>query len=232
MPEPVMAQGPVAFFRELPIPFELQHDGPGSERGLEYDTVSGKYAEFVEAEILPKVEKDYNVRLTKDPQGRVTIGGSSGGIAAFTVAWERPDAFRKVLSTVGSFVNLRGGDAYPSLIRKTERKPLRVFLEDATGDLDNAFGNWPLANQQMHAALKYMGYDVRFDWAEGYAHNSDFGGAKFPDAMKWLWRKDKFTPVLDTRGDLVHSTCAGDSGGSAAGAGETVATTKKPTTAR
>ena len=83
-----------------------------------------------------------------------------------------PEAFRKVLSTIGSFTNIRGGNAYPSLIRKTERKPLRVFLQDSSGDLDNQFGNWPIANQQMHAALKYMGYDVKFDFVEGFGHNS------------------------------------------------------------
>ena len=113
-----------------------------------------------------------------------------------------PRLFRKVYSSVGSFTNLRGGNVYPSLVRKTEPKPIRVYMADTSGDVDNVAGSWPWANQQMASALKYMGYDVRFDWAEGYAHNSDFGGSKFPDAMKWLWRKETHTPVLDTRGDL------------------------------
>src|SRR5205823_11042703 len=126
-------------------------------------------------------------------------GSSSGGICAFTVAWERPDVFRKVCSNVGSFVNLRSGNAYPSLIRKTERKPLRVYLADCSGDLDNPFGNWPLANKQMLAALKYTGYDARLDFAEGYGHGSKHGGSVFPDSLKWLWRKEKPQPVVDTR---------------------------------
>ena len=93
-------------------------------------------------------------------------------------------------SSVGSFTNLRGGNIYPALVRKTEPKPIRVYMADTSGYVDNAFGSWPWANQRMASALKYMGYDTRFDWAEGYAHNSDFGSSKFSDAMKWLWRKD------------------------------------------
>src|SRR4029079_16641426 len=99
---------------------------------------------------------------------RAICGASSGGICAFTVAWERPDAFRKVLSHIGSFTNIRGGQVYPALIRKTEKKPLRVFLQDGSNDLDNAFGNWPLANQEMAAELQFDGYDYRFDIGIGY----------------------------------------------------------------
>jgi enterochelin esterase family protein len=172
----------------------------GSNRSLEYDSLGDRYGRFLLEEILPEVEKQY--RLSTDPEMRAICGASSGGICSFTVAWERPDAFRKVLSTIGSFVNLRGGDAYPSLIRKTERKPIRVFLEDASGDLDNAFGNWPIANQQMHAALKYMGYDVRFDFAEGYGHNSKHGGSIFPEALKWLWRPAEKIAAVESKGDL------------------------------
>lgn len=171
-----------------------------SNRSFEYDSLGDRYARFLLEEILPEVEKKYNV--SKDPEQRAICGASSGGICAFTVAWERPDQFRKVLSTVGSFTNLRGGNVYPSLVRKTEPKPLRVYLADTSGDVDNAFGSWPWSNQLMASALKYMGYDVRFDWAEGYGHNSDHGGALFPEALKWLWRKERFEPVIDTRGDL------------------------------
>jgi sugar lactone lactonase YvrE/enterochelin esterase-like enzyme len=171
-----------------------------SNRSLEYDSLGDRYARFLMEEILPEVEKQWP--LTKDPEKRAICGASSGGICSFTVAWERPDAFRKVLSTIGSFVNLRGGNAYPSLIRKTERKPIRVFLEDSSGDLDNPFGNWPLANEQMHSALKYMGYDVRFDFVEGYGHNSKHGGSILPDALKWLWRDEKHVPQIDIKGDL------------------------------
>jgi enterochelin esterase family protein len=113
---------------------------------------------------------------------------SSGGICALTVAWERPDLFRKVLSHIGSFTNIRGGHVYPSLIRKTEKKPLRVFLQDGSNDLDNEHGNWPLANREMAAALKFAGYDYEFVFGEG-AHNGNHGGAIFPDSMRWLWRK-------------------------------------------
>ena len=157
-----------------------------NNRSPEYDSLGDRYARFLIEEILPEVEKQWP--LSKDPARRAICGASSGGICSFTVAWERPDAFGRVLSTIGSFVNLRGGNAYPSLIRKTEKKPIRVFLEDASGDLDNPFGNWPIANQQMAAALKYQGYDVRFDFAEGYGHNSNHGGSIFPEALKWLWR--------------------------------------------
>ena len=157
-----------------------------SNRSLEYDSLGDRYARFLTEEILPEVAKIST--LSTDPEQRAICGASSGGICAFTVAWERPDQFRKVLSTIGSFVNLRGGNVYPSLIRKTEAKPLRVFLQDGSNDLDNPFGNWPLANQQMNAALKYMKYDCQFVFGDGQ-HNSNHGGAIFPEAVKWLWRK-------------------------------------------
>jgi enterochelin esterase-like enzyme len=156
-------------------------------RSFEYDTLSDQYARFLEKEILPEVGRGYNLR--QDAAGR-TIGGiSSGGICAFTVAWERPDLFSKVLSHVGSFTNIRGGDVYPSLIRKTERKPIRVFLQDGSGDLNNLHGNWPLANQQMASALKLMGYDYRFEFGDG-GHNGKHGGAILPDSLRWLWRDE------------------------------------------
>ena len=177
-----------------------RQNGAHSNRSLEYDSLGDRYVRFLVEEIIPEVKKKYTV--SDDPELRAIGGSSSGAICAFTSAWERTDIFRKVYSSVGSFTNLRGGDVYPSLVRKTEPKPIRVYMADTSGDVDNAFGSWPWANQQMASGLKYMGYDVRFDWAEGYAHNSDFGGSKFPDAMKWLWRKDKHTPVLDTKGDL------------------------------
>lgn len=177
-----------------------QQKGKHSNRSLEYDSLGDHYVRFLIEEIIPEVKKKYTI--SDDPEMHAIGGSSSGAICAFTAAWERTDFFRKVYSSVGSFTNLRGGDVYPSLVRKTDPKPIRVYMADTSGDVDNAYGSWPWANQQMASALKYMGYDIRFDWAEGYAHNSDFGGAKFPDAMKWLWRKEAHTPVLDTRGDL------------------------------
>jgi len=160
-------------------------EGVGSNRSVEYDSLSPKYAEFLEKEILEEVGKNY--RLTDDPNMRAICGMSSGGICAFTVAWERPDLFRKVLSHIGSFTNIRGGNVYPFLIRKTEAKPLRVFLQDGSNDLDNEHGNWPLANREMAAALKFMNYDYEFVFGEG-AHNGNHGGAIFPDSLRWLWR--------------------------------------------
>jgi len=156
-----------------------------ANRSVEYDTLSDQYARFLLEEILPQVGKSY--RLTDDPERRAICGISSGGICAFTVAWERPDAFRKVLSHVGSFTNIRGGHVYPSLIRKTPPKPIRVFLQAGSNDLDNAYGNWWLANLEMEAALKFAGYDHKFVGGEG-KHSGKHGGAILPDALRWLWR--------------------------------------------
>jgi len=167
--------------------FAPETDGakPRSNRSFEYDSLGDQYSRFIIDEILPEVSKKYN--LTKDPEGRAIGGISSGAICAWTVAWERPDQFRKVLSHVGSFTNIRGGHNYPALIRKTEAKPIRVFLQDGANDLDNLFGNWPLANQEMSAALKFMKYDSRFEFGtEG--HNGKHGGAILPESLRWLWR--------------------------------------------
>ncbi len=160
--------------------------GIGSNRSVEYDSLNADYATLLEKEILAEVGKKY--RLTDDPEQRAICGMSSGGICAFTVAWERPDLFRKVLSHIGSFTNIRGGHIYPALVRKTERKPIRVFLQDGSNDLDNQHGNWPLANRQMAAALEFSDYDFQFVFGEG-AHNGEHGGAIFPDSLRWLWRK-------------------------------------------
>ena len=156
-----------------------------SNRSLEYDTVSDRYARFLLQEILPEVGARWN--LTQDPDQRAICGLSSGGICAFTVAWERPDAFRKVLSHIGSFTDIRGGHVYPSLIRKEPVRPLRVYLQDGEGDLDIEYGNWWLANLQMVSALKYRGYDHTFVAGTG-GHDGEHGGAVLPDALRWLWR--------------------------------------------
>ena len=156
-----------------------------TNRAVEYDSVNGDYAEFVITELMPVVEAQYNI--TKNPELRAICGNSSGGIAAFGVAWHRPDSFRKVLSHIGSFVNIRGGHNYEAMIRKTEKKPLRVFLQDGSGDLDNVHGNWPLANQEMSASLKFKEYDHKFVYGTE-AHNGKHGGAIFPDSLRWLWR--------------------------------------------
>lgn len=119
-----------------------------ANRSFEYDTLSDTYARFLLEEILPEVRKQYNI--TYDPEGRAICGINSGGICAWTVAWERPNQFRKVLSHIGSFTNIRGGHNYPALIRKgSDKKPIRIFMQDGSNDLDNIHGNWPLGNQQL-----------------------------------------------------------------------------------
>lgn len=171
-----------------------------SNRSFEYDSLGNRYSRFLLEEIIPEIETRYNI--SSDPDMRAIGGSSSGAICAFTAAWERPDSFRKVYSNVGSFTNLRGGNVYPALVRKSEQRPLRVYMSDTSGDIDNAFGSWPWSNQRMSSALTYMGYDTRFDWAEGYGHNADFGSSRFPEAMKWLWRDEEHSPELDTSDDL------------------------------
>lgn len=165
-------------------------------RSFEYDALGDRYARFLIEEMLPEVGKSYN--LSNDPNDRAIAGSSSGGIAAFTAAWNRPDAFRRVLSFIGSFTNLRGGDVYPSLIRKTEPKPLRVFLQDGKNDLNLYSGSWYIGNQDVASALEYAGYDSTFVvGTEG--HNGKHGSAILPDALRWLWR-DYPKPIAKSRG--------------------------------
>ena len=161
--------------------------GDRNNRSFEYDSLGGDYARFLVEELLPFVATQFSLNLTTDPEQRAIAGMSSGGICAWTVAWERPDQFRKVLSQIGSFTNIRGGHVYPALIRKTERKPIRVFLQDGRNDLNNLHGNWPLANQEMASSLAFSGYDFLFVFGDG-GHNGKHGGAILPDALRWLWR--------------------------------------------
>lgn len=159
--------------------------GGDDNRSVEYDLLGDQYARFLIEELIPELKQHYTI--TDDPAGRAICGISSGGICAFTVAWERPDAFAKVVSHCGSFANIRGGHNYPSLIRKTEAKPIRVFLQGGSNDLNVVFGNWPIANQDMASALAYRGYDYQFVFGEG-GHTLKHGGAIFPDTLRWLWR--------------------------------------------
>lgn len=168
------------------FPTSNPKDKPRSNRSFEYDSLGDLYARFLLEEIIPEVKKTH--AISDDPAMRAICGNSSGGICAFTVAWERPDAFRKVVSHIGSFTNIRGGHVYPALVRKTNKKPLKVFLQDGRNDLDNQFGNWPLANQDMAAALKFAGYDHQFVLGDG-THNGRHGAAIFPDTLRWLWRE-------------------------------------------
>ena len=156
-------------------------------RSFEYDSVSDDYARFLLEELLPFVAAKHSLRLSSDPNDRAIAGNSSGAACAFTAAWQRPDAFRRVFSAIGTYVGIHGADGYPVRIRKTEPQPIRVFLQDGRSDLDNPHGSWWLANQQMLSALEYAGYDVRHEWGEG-EHNSKHATAIFPDALRWLWR--------------------------------------------
>lgn len=166
-----------------------------ANRSFEYDTLSDQYARFLLEEILPEVEKTVNLR--HDAASRAISGSSSGGICAFTVAWERPNEFSKVLSWVGSFTNIasgkslrEGGHNYPALIRKAPKRDIRVFLQDGANDLDNVHGSWPLANQQMAKSLAFAGYDYKFEFGQGF-HSGRHGQAILPDSLRWLWRDYK-----------------------------------------
>lgn len=156
-----------------------------SQRANEYDVLTDTYARFLLEEMLPEVERDFS--LTKDPDCRAICGSSSGGLCSWNAAWQRPDAFRKVLSFVGSFDDVRGGHACPFLIRKSEKKPIRAFLQAGSNDLDCIWGNWYLGNLQMESALKFKGYDYKFVAGDG-GHTPNHGASIFPDALRWVWR--------------------------------------------
>jgi len=153
-------------------------------RSFEYDTLTDQYDRLLVEELLPELTKKY--RLADSPTMRAICGISSGGICAFTAAWQRPDLFHKVLSHVGSFTNIKGGYIYPSLIRKSPKRNIKVFLQDGTNDLDNQHGNWWLSNLQMDAALKFSKYDYKFVGGTG-GHNGKHGGAILPESLRWLW---------------------------------------------
>lgn len=154
-------------------------------RSYEYDNMTDAYARFLIDELLPEVAKKYN--LTSDPNARGIGGASSGGIAAFTAAWQRPDYFRRVMTFIGSYTNLRGGDVYPGLIRKSEGKPIKIFQQDGTKDQNIYSGHWYLANTELQSALEFAGYDLKTVYGEGGQHNGIHSSSIFPDALKWLW---------------------------------------------
>lgn len=158
----------------------------------EYDGLGDNYARFLLEEILPRVEQiklsdGRQIYLSHDGNDRCIAGESSGGICAFTVAWERPNDFRRVFSAIGTFVDLRGGFSYPSLIRKFESKPIRIFMQDGSADHNKYGGDWWMANQTMQRALVFAGYDVTNIWGTG-GHSGKQATAIFPDVMRWLWR--------------------------------------------
>ena len=166
---------------------------PRFNRSFEYDDVSDRYVRFLIEELIPFVESKHGVKISDDPNDRGICGASSGAICAFVAAWNRPDAFRRVYSMIGTYVGLRGGDELATLVRKTEPKPLRIFLQDGTKDLNIYAGDWWMANQTMNRALEWAGYEVEHVWGED-GHNHNHGAAIFPQAMRWLW-KDYPQPV-------------------------------------
>lgn len=157
-----------------------------ANRSLEYDSLGPAYAHFLLDEIIPFVVMEHDLKISDDPNMWAIAGGSSGCACAWTAAWERPDKFGKVLGWVGTFTDIRGAHAYPYLVRKTERKAIKAALLGEANDVDNQFGNWPLANQQMEAALKFMNYDHRYWWGEGF-HGSRHAAAMLPEMLTWLW---------------------------------------------
>jgi enterochelin esterase-like enzyme len=175
---------------EMPVSIGVFVDpGEPENRNVEYDAFSDAYATFLLTEILPTVRERF--LITDDPEQWAIGGGSSGGSCAFTVAWMRPDRFRRVLCFLGSFAQTRGGDRYPELIADTPKKPLRVFLQAATRDLnwDAAEFNWFSTNLRVAAALAERGYDLRLVLGDG-GHDTNHGGAILPDALRWLWRRE------------------------------------------
>ena len=167
-------------------------------RSYEYDGLGDNYARFLLEELLPAVETKKTsdgrpIKLSQDGNDRAIGGASSGAVCAFTAAWERPDAFRRVFSAIGTYVGLRGGNNYPTLIRKYEPKPIRIFLQDGSKDLNIYGGDWWMANQEMERALTFAGYEVNHAWGDG-GHDGKHGTQVFPDAMRWLW-KDWPAPI-------------------------------------
>jgi len=155
-----------------------------SNRSDEYDELSDRYVNFLTKELIPLIKKQYNI--SDDPKMHAIAGLSSGGICAFTAAWQRPDHFQKVMTHFGSFTNIKGGHVYPDLVRKASKKDIKVFIQDGTNDLDNIHGNWWLSNLQLEAALKFKGYEYKFEKGSG-GHNGKHAGSILPESLKWLW---------------------------------------------
>lgn len=172
-----------------------------TNRGEEYNRPNDSYARVIVEELLPALKKEYNI--SDDPERRGIMGSSSGGIAAFGVAWFRPNEFRKVISFVGSFVNLRGGHVFPEMIAESEKKPIRVFLQDGRNDNrrpGNPNSDWFVQNVRLVDALTKKGYEVNYVWGIGN-HGQKQGGAIFPEMMRWLWRDH---PVSTDPNDAVE----------------------------
>jgi gluconolactonase len=177
-------------------------ENPRFDRSFEFDNMNGRLGRFLLGEVIPEVERHgtpdgYPIRISTNPNDRAIGGLSTGAIAAFTVAWEHPDAFHRVFSAIGTYVGMRGGEQYYVLVRKTEPKPIRIFMQDGVHDEWPAgpeMGDWWMSNQTMSRALEFAGYDVRHVWGAG-THDGRQAASVFPDAMRWLWR-DWPAPVL------------------------------------
>ena len=191
---------------EQPEPTPQEWGDRTTNRGIEYNSLDDKYARVIVDELMPALTKEYNI--SKDPERRGIGGASSGAIAAFTVAWERPNEFRKVLSMIGSFTNIRGGHAYADIVTKSEKKPLRIYLQDGRNDnrgtgRDGNYDekrDWFFQNVRLMEALREKGYDLNYQWGIG-RHSQKHGGAVFPDMMRWLWRDQ---PVSTDVKDMVE----------------------------
>jgi sugar lactone lactonase YvrE/enterochelin esterase-like enzyme len=167
-------------------------------RSFEYDGLGDNYARFILEELLPEVEKQKTsdgraIHLSKNGNDRAIGGASSGAVCAFTAAWEKPNEFSRVFSAIGTYVGLRGAERYPTLVRKYETKPIRIFLQDGVNDLNIYGGDWWKANETLERALTFAGYEVKHVWGED-GHNGNQGTSIFPDAMRWIW-KDWPKPV-------------------------------------
>ena len=176
-----------------------------TNRGTEYNTPDDKYARVITEELMPALDKEYNI--SKDPEQRGIGGSSSGAIAAFMVAWERPNAFRKVLSNVGSFTNIRGGDIYTDRVLASRKKPIRIYLCDGRNDnrgmrngVYDQRWDWFYQNVRLKNALEKKGYDLNYAWGMNN-HGQKFGGLILPDMMRWLWRDQ---PVSTDPNDMVE----------------------------
>ena len=191
---------------EQPEPTPADWGDRNTNRPAEYNTPDDKYARVITEELMPALNKDYNI--SKDPEMRGIGGSSSGAIAAFAVAWERPNDFRKVLSNVGSFVNLQGGYVYPERVLASEKKPIRIFLCDGRNDnrglrAGGAYDekrDWFYQNVRLMKALTQKGYDVNYSWSMNL-HGQKFGGMILPEMMRWLWRDG---PVSTDVNDMVE----------------------------
>lgn len=183
-----------------------------NNRATEYNELNDKYSHLIVDELMPAMERDYNI--SKNPDDHAIAGASSGAICAFTVAWQRPDEFHKVISTIGSFTNIRGGHVYPDLILQGDRKPIRIFLQDGLNDNRGHRRNssnydptwdWHAQNIKMVAALTQKGYDLNYCWGIG-THSNKQGGAIMPDMLRWLWRD---YPRVDDPADASNRTLLG-----------------------